>query len=347
MSDKAAETATEGCPSCGAAIVIDTHAGRLPPPVAWGLWLFPVTLGVGLALADALLTAAMLTAEVLLIVTLLVRARRRVWRCLNDHRLPAYTPSPDAPVEIAVAIPTFNNDTTIAEVAAGCMRVAPGTPLFVIDDGSTDATAAHARAAMAGFDDATLISHPHNRGKGAAIVTALRAAFAAGHTHLVTLDGDGQHDPDDLGVMFAAAREYPDAIVVGARDLSGDNVTGASRFGRNFSNFWLRVLGGARIADSQSGFRVYPIAAVLSLGLRTRRYDFEVEVLTVGARCGLELRDAPIHVYYPPPDERISHFDMLRDNTRISLLNTRLLLATPLRWLGWPFRLTRRPEATE
>ncbi|MCK5689866.1 glycosyltransferase family 2 protein, partial [Myxococcota bacterium] len=180
-----------------------------------------------------------------------------------------------------------------------------------------------------------------NRGKGAALQTGLREALQRGYSHIITLDADGQHFPEDIPSMRDAALEDPTAIWTGARDLSDDNVQGASRFGRSFSNFWLRVQTGVKLVDSQSGFRVYPIAPVLSLGLRASAYDFEVEVLTLGARAGIPLRSKPIGVYYPPPDERVSHFDKLWDNVRISWVNTRLLIALPLWLLGWPHRLSK------
>ena len=220
-------------------------------------------------------------------------------------------------------------------------RAAPGLPILVVDDGSTDGSGAGRPGARAD-GIGVVLAHARNRGKGAALRTALNEALARGHSHLVTLDGDGQHYAEDIPALVEAARGAPDTLFVGLRDLAGANVEGASRFGRAFSNFWVRVQTGVRLPDSQSGFRVYPVAPVLSLGSRARAYDFEVEVLVLAARAGLRLDSRPIGVHYPPREERVSHFHKLWDNVRISWVNTRLL-AFILFWpLGWPARLSRR-----
>ena len=327
------------------------RVGRMPRSVVLALLLFLWTAWVGIGhLGSADLArqwGLLLGAELLLVALGLHRHRQRAWRCAAcGHRspprtLPAGGPSP------AVAIPTFNNRDAIAGVIDAVIEAAPDLPLFVVDDGSTDGTgdvAAAALAAHAGRPSAperAVLRHRKNRGKGAALDTALRRAFHAGCSHLVTLDGDGQHHGGDVRTLRAALVEHPGAIIVGSRNLSDANVESISRFGRNFSNFWLRVLSGARLADSQSGMRAYPTAPVLSLGLRARRYDWEVEVLTLGARAGIPLRSVPVRVHYPPPAERVSHFDKLWDNARISWINTRILCATPLWILGWPARFDR------
>lgn len=241
-------------------------------------------------------------------------------------------------LRLAVAVPVYNHAATLPQVVAGArdmLRKEAGRfanlELFslpiVVDDGSTDAP----EKAMAG-QDAVFLRHEKNLGKGAAIRTAAGKARELGCSHLVTLDADGQHDPEDLAKFFAAVAERPFALFVGERDFDTLHVPGASRFGRSFSNFWLRVHTGRKLGDSQSGFRAYPLAALLDLDFNEDRYAFEVEVLVRAAWAGLELVDIPIRVHYPEKASRVSHFKAFQDNARISWLNTRLTFRSVLPW---------------
>ncbi len=223
-----------------------------------------------------------------------------------------------------MVIPVYNHAATLRTVAERAMAFGP---LLVVDDGSTDGGA----DALSGLA-VTVIRHGMNRGKGAAILTAAKHAEELGYTHIVTLDADGQHDPADTPKFLAALAEEPMSIVVGARDFDTANVPGASRFGRKFSNFWLRVQTGQRLSDTQSGFRAYPVSVLRSLRFSETRYSFEVEVLVRASWAGLRLRDVNISVHYPPAEERVSHFQGFADNLRISLLNTRLTMRAMLPW---------------
>jgi len=120
--------------------------------------------------------------------------------------------------------------------------------------------------------------------------------------------------------------------VVGKRDFNQQSIPGSSRFGRQFSNFWLRLQTGKTLGDTQSGFRIYPLYVLEGLSLWTRRYNFEIEILVRAAWAGVPLREAPISVYYPPGDTRISHFRGFMDNWRLTLLNTHLTLRSIVPW---------------
>ncbi|MHB8707501.1 MAG: glycosyltransferase family 2 protein, partial [Desulfuromonadales bacterium] len=174
--------------------------------------------------------------------------------------------------KIEIVIPLYNHGTSVRAVAMGALAQHPA--VTVVDDGSTDGGAEQLHGLPV-----RLLRHPLNRGKGAAIMTALRDAAERGVTHLVTLDADRQHDPADLPKFLAAIAANPEAITVGCRDMTGTGVPGSSRFGRSFSNFWLRLQTGRSLGDTQSGYRAYPVAILTQLPLRQRRYDFEVEVL--------------------------------------------------------------------
>jgi predicted LPLAT superfamily acyltransferase len=231
-----------------------------------------------------------------------------------------------------VVIPSHNNADQVADVARGCLRHC--ADVVVLDDGSTDSTAAVAGS----VDGVTVLRHGVNRGKGSALSSALLWAQGRDFTHVIAVDADGQHIPDDLPHFLDAARRDPWAIHVGVRTM--ENAPGKSHFGRSFSNFWVWAETGHRVGDSQSGFRVYPVVPVLSLGLGGGRYEWEVEVLVRALWNGIGVRDVPCEVYYPPAEERVTSFRLFWDNVRISVLNTRLvaerILWPPRWWLRVP-----------
>jgi glycosyltransferase involved in cell wall biosynthesis len=198
---------------------------------------------------------------------------------------------------------------------------------MVVDDGSTD----RGSDVLEGVD-IHLVRHPHNRGKGAALLTAAGEAKRMGKTHMVTLDADGQHDPMEFPLFTASIKADPLAIIVGKRNLDVLHVPGGRRFGRWFSNFWFRVQTGRSIGDAQSGFRAYPLAVLDWLKLKESRFTLEIEVLVKAAWAGVPIRDLDISVSYLPPDEHISHFRLFMDNLRLSILNARLTIRSMVPW---------------
>lgn len=231
----------------------------------------------------------------------------------------------DLPAECFIAIPVYNHGATLRQVVEGCLRHHPR--VLVVDDGSTVPVA----PLLAGLP-VEQVRHGHNQGKGAALLTAARWGLERNLSHMICLDADGQHDPDDLPRFFAAIAENPLAVVVGHRDFDQQSIPGASRFGRSFSNFWLRLQTGSQLKDTQSGFRAYPLLLFKHVRFWTRRYNFEVEVLVRAVWAGLPLNDVDIGVYYPPATERISHFRGFMDNWRLTLLNTHLTLRSIVPW---------------
>lgn len=229
---------------------------------------------------------------------------------------------------VLVVVPVYNHAGSLRSVVERALAVHPD--VLVVDDGSTDAPI----GALDGLN-VMIVRHTANLGKGAAILTACREAAASGMTHILTIDADGQHDPAEIPKFLDRVTREPMTIFVGKRDFSAPNVPGAAKFGRAFGNFWLRVQTGHRIADIQSGYRLYPVAVLQGLTLRERRYAFEVEVLVKAAWAGVPLRDVDVSVYYAPGRERISHFRMARDNMRISHVNALLTLRS---FLPWPHR---------
>ncbi|MDR0477067.1 MAG: glycosyltransferase family 2 protein [Desulfobulbaceae bacterium] len=224
-----------------------------------------------------------------------------------------------------VVIPVYNHPSVAAVIAEAR---ALGLPIIAVDDGSD----AETRAVLAALSDIVLLRHGKNQGKGAALLMGFTAAVALGHDAALTIDADGQHRPAD-GIKLLAVAEKELALVVGARQgMAGEHVPWSSRFGRGFSNFWVWACGGPRVSDSQSGFRLYPLPESLNLGVRARRYQFEVEILVLAKRHGLTVKEAPISVIYQGKGQRVSHFRPWLDFWRNSQTFSRLL---------WR-RLTRR-----
>lgn len=241
---------------------------------------------------------------------------------------PESIPAPAAR-RVGVLIPSYNNDGAIADVIAGAK--AHGLPVLVLNDGSTDATPTVAKRA-----GADVVDHAVNQGKGQALLTGWHEAAARGWSHAICMDADGQHLAQDLPAFVAAIEAEPDAIHVGTRPETGPNVPKSSRVGRRISDFMLWAAAAKELRgekpDSQCGFRAYPIQHVLALPLKARRYSMEMEVLVRAAWLGVPVKELPISVYYPPAEERVSHFDKWLDNRRIVGTYTRLMLIR----LFWP-----------
>jgi glycosyltransferase involved in cell wall biosynthesis len=235
-------------------------------------------------------------------------------------------------------IPVHNNAGTIAAVVAGCLARVP--QVLVVDDGITDADLRELLAASG----ATVIRHPVNRGKGAAILTALGHIAAAGGRWMITIDGDGQHDPRDLEkfLPLLAPPAGDDFLVIGQRDMSGTAVPGRSRFGMNFSDGWVRLETGISAKDTQSGFRAYPVRHLAALSFSGRHYDFEIEAIVRLLWGGVQVRQVPISVWYPEPGrQRVTSFRPIIDNALLTHTHAKLFWRN---LFPWPHqRLAPRP----
>lgn len=224
-----------------------------------------------------------------------------------------------APVKTAILIPVYDHGASLRHVVLAALRQHPH--VIVVDDGCTDG----GPESLAGLP-AHLVRHERNRGKGAAIRSGAAAAVALGYTHVITLDADGQHKAEDIPAFLAAIEESPWSIIIGARDFNVPNVPGSSRFGRKFSQFWMFVQTGLNISDMQSGFRAYPVGILERVVCSDSGYSFEIEIVVRAAWAGFAIREIPVQVFYPPREERRSHFKALADNLRITWLNTRLTI---------------------
>lgn len=221
-------------------------------------------------------------------------------------------------------IPIYNHWRCIGETVA---RLAVyGLPIYVVDDGS-DATTQAVLAALAGeFAQLRLLRLTVNEGKGGAVMCGLRAARQAGFSHALQIDADGQHDSDDIPLFLSAGAAHPHALVCG-RPVYDASVPKGRLYGRYLTHFWVGVETlSCRPSDSMCGFRLYPLAATCRLIDRVRlpkRMDFDIEILVRLCWDGLRLVNVDTRVIYPA--DGLSHFDLWRDNLRISAMHTRLV----------------------
>lgn len=195
--------------------------------------------------------------------------------------------------------------------------------LLVVDDGSTDGTGDIARAA--GVD---VVTHATNRGKGVALRTGFAWLAERGFDTAVTVDADGQHRGEDA-VALALHGSPAAALVLGVRDMSRAGAPKPSQLSNRFSNWWVSRFAGISLADTQCGLRRYPLAATLELESDARGYGFESDLLVRAARRGIPVVEVPIRVIYPPKAERVSHFRVLVDPTRIVVRLVHTALTVP------------------
>lgn len=234
--------------------------------------------------------------------------------------------------EVCAVIPTYQNAKTLLQVVADVHRVVD--TVFVVDDGSNDGTAALLDKATGNERPEKVLTHPKNCGKGAALKTGLTYARQQGFRYAVTVDADGQHRADDIPALLKAVEEEPDALAIGSRGLKHENMPAKSTFANRFSNFWFALQTLQRLPDTQSGLRVYPLRSLHGLRWMSARYEAELTLLVFSAWAGVKLLPVPVSVYYPPRDQRVTHFRPGRDFTRISVLNT--LLCFLMVVYGWP-----------
>lgn len=238
-------------------------------------------------------------------------------------------------------IPSRNHYLALPEVAEGVAAL--GLAIFIIDDGS-DSPAAQAIAALHDPQRGIHVHRlPENRGKGVAVMEGFRIAHAAGFTHALQVDADGQHDLSALPAMLEQASAHPQALISGA-PIYDESIPKARKIGRWATHLWVFVETlSLRITDSMCGLRVYPLAACLDLMAAERigeRMDFDTDIMVRLFWRGVAPIMVPVRVTYPAGN--ISNFDVLRDNLRITGMHTRLVL-TMLRHL--PRILANRPPA--
>jgi glycosyltransferase involved in cell wall biosynthesis len=227
-------------------------------------------------------------------------------------------------LEPLVVIPVYDHEHAIGAVVQGVR--ASGLPCLLVDDGSHPACAQVLQAlAQAHPDQVSLLRLAVNQGKGGAMLAGFAEAARRGHTHVLQIDADGQHDPADIPRFVSLATQHPQAVICGI-PVYDDSVPKARLYGRYATHIWVWINTlSLQIRDSMCGFRLYPLAPVTRLvGEETigRRMDFDSEILVRLFWRGVQVISLPTRVTYP--SDGVSHFDVWRDNVRISRMHTRL-----------------------
>lgn len=240
-----------------------------------------------------------------------------------------------------VLIPSYNPGPMVVPTVLAAR--AHWNPVWVVIDGSTDGSPELLRQLAAEDPGLRVLALEHNCGKGAALLHGVRLAHAAGFTHALTMDSDGQHPPLAIGHFMAQSQAHPAALILGEPQFDASAPALRVR-GRRICNWWVNLETlWSGIHDSLFGFRVYPLAPLLALMCRRRwmrRFDFDAESAVRLCWQGLPLRNLPAPVRYLRAEEGgVSHFHYWRDNALLSWMHLRLLLGAP--W-HWPALLWRR-----
>ncbi|ACA88851.1 glycosyltransferase family 2 protein [Shewanella woodyi] len=227
-------------------------------------------------------------------------------------------------MSLALVIPNYNHRVAIEQTLQALAHL--NLPCYLVNDGSDDKTCHLLLELDAKYPWVTLIHHPFNRGKGAAVTTGLRAAYQDGFTHALQVDADGQHNLDDIPAMITKSELHPQALISGLPQYD-ESVPKGRYYARYLTHFWVWVETlSFDIQDSMCGFRVYPLAATEHLFLTEslgERMDFDIEILVRLHWQGVEVLHLPTQVIYP--EDGVSHFQGLWDNIRISSMHTRLV----------------------
>ncbi|WP_233194438.1 DUF2062 domain-containing protein [Aquimarina sp. I32.4] len=224
---------------------------------------------------------------------------------------------------VCVIIPTYNNCNTLQRVIDGVLPYTSN--IIVVNDGSTDTTP----SILEKYSQLHQIHIPKNKGKGNALRVGFTYAEQHGFDYAITIDSDGQHFPEDLSTFMTTLEnsENKNILLIGARNMDQDSVPKKSSFGNKFSNFWFWVETGIKLMDTQSGYRLYPLQSLKNIKFYTSKFEFEIEVIVKAAWKGVDVQNVPVRVLYDMT-ERVSHFRPFKDFTRISILNTWLVIVT-------------------
>ena len=229
-----------------------------------------------------------------------------------------------SPVQHPLAvIPVHNEAATIAQVVRAALTY---VPVIVVDDASSDGS-----GPLAAATGAIVLTLPYRHGKGAALRRGFVTATQEGADAIVTLDGDGQHDPQDIPRLLTASQCWPDSIIIGSRVSAASEMPRHRLHAIRVASFWISWMTGCNIADTQSGFRVYPVHILQSLRLQHGGFLLESELLLKASQAGWRIDEIPIRARYPAGCK--SHYRPVRDGVAAGLY----LLYCGLRF--WPTQL--------
>ncbi len=242
-----------------------------------------------------------------------------------------------AGVKICAIVPVYRHEKTSRRVVESLVNL--NVPVILIDDGNAPEGREILVQIAKDFADVELVTHKCNRGKGAAMRSGMEAAVAAGFTHALQVDADGQHDMEAIPFFINEVREHPDDFICGYPEYD-ESVPKAREQGRKITNFWVAIETlSLKIPDAMCGFRIYPLASSWPVMkcLRNNRMGVDIESIVRLAWAGLQMRFFPIKVRYP--EDGVSNFRMFHDNVVISMTHTMLCFGMLIRL---PLILTRR-----
>lgn len=235
-------------------------------------------------------------------------------------------------------IPAFNEAQTICELIEAVSRWCG--QIIVVDDASQDNT-----AELVARLPVQLIRHRENQGKAMALKTGFAAALQQGAQVVITLDGDGQHNPASIPHLLAAYHAYPNSLIIGARLIGREQAPKRRRRANDFADFWVSWAASTPVKDSQSGFRAYPMS-LFGQGFKaypkSSGFVFESEILIEAAQRGYTVVSVPIESVYPK-NNRPSHFRPVFDISQITWMVTKKLLKKGLNPLGLYKILRQKP----
>jgi glycosyltransferase involved in cell wall biosynthesis len=218
-----------------------------------------------------------------------------------------------------------NEAPTIAAIVRAARTY---VPVIVVDDASDDGSGQLAAGA-----GATVITLSRHHGKGAALRRGFAAALRCGAANIITLDGDGQHEPDDIPRFLAASRRWRGNIIIGNRLAAATDMPRHRLQAIQVGSFWINWMGECNVQDTQSGFRLYPAALLQSLSLKHGGFLLESEILLKAGQAGYVMREIPIRPIYGAGQR--SHYRPCRDGA----LAVAYLCYRGLRF--WPRQISR------
>lgn len=225
--------------------------------------------------------------------------------------------------DIALLIPAYNEAKTIQQLVNRCSQYSQ--QIIIVDDGSTDHT-----STILKNSSAMIISHEHNQGKGAALLTGFQKAIEKNYRGVIVLDADGQHDPDDLPRFFDIIHHCADTFIIGARWIAKKRAPKIRLLANKLSDFFISCAARKRLHDTQSGYRYYP-ASFLKKYIQTsaglNRFAFEADILVAAVRERLPVCYVPIVSCYPD-DARASHYHPSKDTWAIAKAITKRMVKT-------------------
>ena len=224
-----------------------------------------------------------------------------------------------------IVIPNYNHTVVIDRLLRSL--AAFNLPVIMVNDGSDADSSAFMQALADRYSYVTLVSHPYNQGKGAAVQTGLKQADSMGFTHVVQVDADGQHDITDISKLVALSQAQPNQLISG-RPIYNESVPKHRYYARYLTHVWVWIETlSFDIKDTMCGFRVYPLAETLGLlakhGSLGHYMAFDTEIMVRLYWDGVETTFLPTKVNYP--ENGVSHFRLWEDNVAISWMHTRLV----------------------